>query len=318
MSTWTPQPTQDGSYTFFSPEFGESFHSCLEGAKTEAFQKFADATDLPRRAQQGRLRLLDVCYGLGYNTAAALATIWQANPNCQVELWGLELDPTVPLAAATPELLQCWPDKIKQVLTTLAHHHRDCQDHLTAYLLIGDARQTIQQVQRFGSAANQPNRQPHRQPDRQPNHQLWQADAIFFDPFSPRCCPQLWTVEFFQQVARCLAPQGKLATYSRSAAVRSALLQAELAIGSMPLRHQPSDQRWPHQWSQGTVAAWDTSTLPPLSVMEQEHLQTRAAIPYRDPMLQDPADVILQRHDREQQLSTAESTSSWRRRWGIR
>jgi tRNA U34 5-methylaminomethyl-2-thiouridine-forming methyltransferase MnmC len=51
--------------------------------------------------------------------------------------------------------------------------------------------------------------------------------------------------------------------------------------------------------------------------MEQEHLQTRAAVPYRDPNLSDRPEVILQRHQQEQQRSTLESTSSWRRRWQI-
>lgn len=286
---WIPHPTQDGSFTFFSKEFGESFHS-RQGAQAEAWQKFAEATDLRQRAQLGQVKLLDVCYGLGYNTAAALALIWQINPHCHVEVYGLELDASVPLAATTPELLHCWPDRIQTILTTLAQRHVDQQPDLNARLLIGDARQTIQHLSQLN----------------------WQADAIGFDPFSPKSCPQLWTIEFFQQVARCLAPQGKLATYSRAACGRSALLAAGLAIGSIPL----GDRHLPHEWSGGTIAAWEP--LPPLSLMEQEHLRTRAAIPFRDPTLQDGAAAIAQRRQQEQQISTAEFTSSWKRRWGIR
>jgi hypothetical protein len=37
--------------------------------------------------------------GLGYNTAAALQTIWAVNPNCYVEVIGLELNASVPIAA---------------------------------------------------------------------------------------------------------------------------------------------------------------------------------------------------------------------------
>jgi tRNA U34 5-methylaminomethyl-2-thiouridine-forming methyltransferase MnmC len=142
-------------------------------------------------------------------------------------------------------------------------------------LLLGDARQTIQTLVEPG----------------------FQADAIFFDPFSPRRCPQLWTVEFFTWVARCLAPTGRLATYSRSAAVRSALLATGLSIGTIPL----SDRPLPHEWSQGTIASWDGRSLHPL----------------RDPQLTDTAAQIHARHQQEQQHATCESTSSWRRRWGI-
>src|SRR5205085_1617158 len=109
----------------------------------------------------------------------------------------------------------------------------------------------------------------------------FQADAIFFDPFSPRKCPQLWTVEFFEQVICCLAADGKLATYSRSAAVRAAMLATGMYIGTIP----PINNHSAHEWSQGTVGAFDAQTLYPLSSMEQEHLQTRAAIAYRDPNL---------------------------------
>lgn len=292
-ASWVPQLTNDGSFTFFSEEFGETFHSS-QGAKAEAFLKFAKATHLVEQAQQGTIRLLDVCYGLGYNTAAALETIWTANPNCQVEVYGLELDVTVPQAAIAPPLIESWSPPVQTILKALAQDQQYTSDRLQATLLIGDARHTIQSLAQSG----------------------WQAEAIFFDPFSPRRCPQLWTVEFFGQVLRCLAPTGKLATYSRSASVRSAMIEAGLQIGTIPLTE--GEVYAAHEWSQGTVGSFNADTLPALSPMEQEHLQTRAATPYRDPNLTDPAEIILQRQKDEQAQSQRESTSSWRRRWGIR
>jgi tRNA U34 5-methylaminomethyl-2-thiouridine-forming methyltransferase MnmC len=291
MTTWTPQSTQDGSFTFFSTEFGETFHSDL-GAKAEAFEKFSLATDLSEKAQNSSIRLLDICYGLGYNTAAALETIWSVNPSCHIEVYGLELDPTVPVGALTPEILNHWSTSVRVVLKRLALDHSYQQNHLDAHLLLGDARLTLQEILQSG----------------------FQADAIFFDPFSPRRCPQLWTVEFFQIVAQCLAPNGKLSTYSRSASVRTAMKLAGLCIGTIPLGNNPL----PHEWSQGTIAAWQSDGLLPLSIMEQEHLHTRAAVPYHDPGLNNSTDVILAQHQQDQQNDQLESTSSWRRRWGIR
>lgn len=288
---WVPQPTDDGSFTFFSTEFGEAFHSS-QGAKAEAFAKFARATQLAEKAKQSQLRLLDVCYGLGYNTAAALETIWAVNPACQIEVYGLELDATVPQAAIAPALLESWSPQVQPVLQALAIDHHYTTPNLHAQLLLGDARQTIQMLQQM----------------------QFQADAIFFDPFSPRRCPQLWTVEFFTAVSRCLTPTGRLATYSRSACVRSAMLSAGLSIGSIPLDTPASVT---HEWSQGTIASFAPETLPPLSQLEQEHLQTRAAVPYHDPTLSDSAETILERHQQAQQISPLESTSSWRRRWQI-
>ncbi|MDV2990699.1 MAG: tRNA 5-methylaminomethyl-2-thiouridine biosynthesis bifunctional protein MnmC [Chroococcidiopsis sp. SAG 2025] len=279
---YSPQLTADGSYTFFSTEFGEAYHSQF-GARQEAEFKFVEPTQLRQKAlQQKSLRLLDVCYGLGYNTAAALAAIWEVNPNCRVEVVGLELDPTVPQAAIAHNLLNDWSQLVPP-LTQLATTHQVTTDCLQAKLLLGDARQSIQTLQASG----------------------FQADAVFLDPFSPPTCPQLWTVEFLGYVARCMHINGILATYSCAASVRSALQAAGLKIGST----SPVGRRSP-----GTVASWHDSDLPPLSQEEREHLQTRAATPYRDPQLSDSADIICQRRVQEQQTSSLEPTSRWRKR----
>ncbi|NJK35904.1 MAG: hypothetical protein HC919_13735 [Oscillatoriales cyanobacterium SM2_2_1] len=151
---------------------------------------------------------------------------------------------------------------------------------LTVTLAIADARQSIQTVR-----------------------SQW-ADAIYLDPFSPRRCPQLWTVEFLAQLARCLKPDGYVVTYSCAAAVRGALLEVGLSVGSTP----PLGRKAP-----GTIAAF--TPLPPLSRLEQELLSTRAAIPYRDPTLTDTAAQIIQRRQQEQSQSDRETSSSWRRRY---
>lgn len=294
--------TEDGSTTFFSPQFGETFHS-LQGAWQEAVCKFVEPTRLPElAARRSPLALLDVCYGLGYNTAAALLAIWSVNPDCEVVWFGLEQDLTVvragaahvlaSLAAQGPLVVgaddRSLVDRVAQVITALADRDRLVLSSgsglvFSGQLLVGDARGSIAQI-----------------PD------AFQAEAIFLDPFSPPRCPQLWTVEFLAAVAARLAPTGRLATYSCAPAVRSALGLAGLAVGASP----PFGRRWP-----GTVAARSAEGLPPLSDQEREHLQTRAAVPYRDPDLRDSAETILDRKRQEQATSPLEPTSRWKRRW---
>ncbi|NEP55760.1 MAG: hypothetical protein F6K31_01835, partial [Symploca sp. SIO2G7] len=65
----------------------------------------------------------------------------------------------------------------------------------------------------------------------------------------------------------------------------------------------------------GTVASFSATDLETLSVRSQEHLQTRAAVPYRDPPLSEPAPVILHRRRLEQAASSLEPTSHWKKRW---
>ncbi|MBU7584614.1 MAG: tRNA (5-methylaminomethyl-2-thiouridine)(34)-methyltransferase MnmD [Nostoc sp. TH1S01] len=290
FDNFIPQATADGSFTFFSQEFSESFHSHF-GAKQESYFKFVEPTQLAQAARKSVVRLLDICYGLGYNTAAALQTIWAVNPSCYVELIGLELNPAVPQAAIANHLFEQWNYEYTPILKQLAFEQQAETERLQAKLLIGDARVSIQELNQSG----------------------FSADAIFLDPFSPPHCPHLWTVEFLEKVSVCLRKNGLLATYSCAASVRTALQLAGLKIGSTP----PVGRRSP-----GTVAAHSQITehfsdfpLPPLSLEEQEHLLTRAAIPYRDPELNDPPDVIITRRQQEQQACSLEPTSRWRKRW---
>ncbi len=280
--SFTPEPTYDGSYTFFSPDFEETFHS-QQGAKQEAQEKFIIPAALEEKAQaQSSIKLLDICYGLGYNTASAMEAIWKTNPHCHIELIALELDYSVPEATIDHKLLDAWSAPIPNLLTTLAHQQQVNQTDFQGQLLIGDARQTIQQV----IARN------------------FLADAIFLDPFSPPHCPQLWTVEFIALVAQCLHENGRLTTYSCAAAMRTALSLAGLAYSSTMGMNRRS-----------TVASWKQDNLPPLLEQDIEHQQTRAAIPYRDLTLEDSVVTILQRRQQEQQNSTLETTTQWRKRW---
>ena len=286
----TPRLTKDGSYTFFSAEFQETFHSSF-GAKQEAEVKYIEPCAIAQlAAQKSTIRLLDVCYGLGYNTAAALEAIWSVNPHCIVELIALEITAEVPLQAIEHGLLAQWQltnasrSPISQLLTELSNKSLVKNEFFSGRLLLGDARQTVKAVARSN----------------------WYADAIFLDPFSPPKCPQLWTVEFISLLAQCLSPKGRLATYSCSAAVRTALLAARLNIASV----------WgAGRKSPGTMASLEYKNIPSLTKQEQEHLVTRAAIPYRDPDLQDLPEKIIYRRQQEQQNSPLETASKWRKRW---
>jgi tRNA U34 5-methylaminomethyl-2-thiouridine-forming methyltransferase MnmC len=219
-----------------------------------------------------------------------LEVIWQENSACVVELIGLELNPEVPKAAIRQNIFNDWDDQYRKISPELAFKHYLQTNRLQAKLLIGDAKKSIQEVRKSA----------------------FQADAIFLDPFSPQQCPQLSIIEFIQQLAFCLHPDGLLATYSCAAAVRTALLSAGLIIGSTT----PVGRRTP-----GTIAAYpqdgekNITEIYPISLAETEHLQTHAAVPYRDPRLSDSTEYIINRRQQEQQASSLEPTSPWRKRW---
>jgi len=145
-------------------------------------------------------------------------------------------------------------------------------------------------------------------------------DLIYLDGFSPQKCPQVWTIEFLSKVTEKLNSQGYLITYSSSAAVRKTLRNLGLEIFTI----KPSFNKGT-LWSQGTVAIskFDKNKLKPnfnfekLSVMEEEHLLTKASIPYRDQDLNSSKDDIIRGRLDEQLLSNLLPTNKWREKWGM-
>ncbi|WP_069789578.1 tRNA (5-methylaminomethyl-2-thiouridine)(34)-methyltransferase MnmD [Cyanobacterium sp. IPPAS B-1200] len=276
--------TEDGSHTFYSKQFNETFHSKY-GAKQESEITYIKGCNIKEKlTTKNHLKVIDLCYGLGYNTASLLEVYGQNIYDCSLEIIALEIDINVPQQAIKNNLLSFYSPNITKDLNIIANTQKLKKDNLNIELLIGDARQTIITLLRSN----------------------FKADAIFFDPFSPPKCPQLWTVQFFELVAQCLENDGILATYSCSAAVRKAMISVGLNIG----RNYAMGKRAP-----GTLATKNNIPLQPLSLKELEHLQTRASIPYRDPSLTDNAIDIIERREKEQLSSDLEYTSHWKKRW---
>jgi tRNA U34 5-methylaminomethyl-2-thiouridine-forming methyltransferase MnmC len=289
--------TGDGSPSLWSEEFGEGFHSG-DGAYTEAQQKFVRPAQLERFSAGQTVTVLDVGVGLAYNSAALLEAAGQRG--LRLRWWGLERDPRpLDLALRAASFRNLWQPQTLAVLEQLhAQEAWQTADSQGRWLL-GDARQRIPALLAEAQGS---------------------VDLVLHDAFSPSRCPQLWTVEFLQQLAQLLGPEGRLLTYCAAAAVRRALQLAGLALANIA-SPGPSDQ-WPGQWSLGTVASPTPlptieAVLQPLSAMELEHLCTRAAEPYRDPSGSAAASVILSARQEQQRHSPAEGTSAWRRRWGL-
>jgi predicted methyltransferase len=73
--------TRDGSITYFNTQVGDAYHSVTVGAIEEAIEKYVK----PTKIKDG-MRVLDFCFGLGYNSLAVLIE------KKKVEIVGLEND----------------------------------------------------------------------------------------------------------------------------------------------------------------------------------------------------------------------------------
>lgn len=96
------------------------------------------------------------------------------------------------------------------------------------------------------------------------------ADIVFWDPFSPRVNPGLWTRAAFAAARSACRSAATLHTYSGATSVRAALLLAGFAVGvgekvsegkyatcaatSPELLEQPLDRRWLDRLGRSTAA----------------------------------------------------------------
>lgn len=128
-------------------------------------------------------------------------------------------------------------------------------------------------------------------------------DFIFLDAFTPTKLPTLWTVEFFSELYKRLKPDGILLTYSNSARIRAAMLEAGFKIGNIK-----SDKNH----FIGTMAAkFENKIKYPLSELELGLIKTKAGIPYRDATLSATPGEIIKTLDNELEISDRISSSQY-------
>ena len=284
--------TGDGSFSLYSKYFGERFHNSAS-AFNEALNKFALPAELERFNNGKSLNILDVCFGLGYNSAVLFEYLLDSSSSLQ--WWGLEMDRRpIALALNQPSFCNLWSTAVLNRLEQINKEDGWSKKNSRGIQLWGDARMTIKTIP-----------------------STVKLDLIFHDAFSPMRCPQLWTEEFLFDLAYKLSPGGRLLTYSRSAAVRASLQRAGLKLFS--ITPAPGEKV---RWSSGTMAVLpdekinlDKARLRVLSLMEREHLNTRAAVPFRDPKGTDDKRTILNRRNIEQKQSKLGNTNAWHRKW---
>ena len=286
--------TQDGTYSLRSVFFQENFHSLL-GALEETKIKFTVPSEL-QRFKGKSINVLDICFGLGYNSASLFNEL--IKQKSYLNWYALEID-NKPLeyALKNKSFKKLWAPKVKTIFESLYRNDFFEDQFFKCRILWGDAREKINKL---------------------PSD--YKFDLIYLDGFSPQKCPQVWTIEFLSKVTKRLNPQGYLITYSSSAAVRKTLRNLGLEIFTIK-----SDTNSRTFWSQGTVAIakFDKTKLKSLlnfeklSRMEEEHLLTKASVPYRDQNLNSSREDIIKKRLDEQLFSNLLSTKKWREKWGM-
>jgi len=270
---WKPKvvATADASVTFWNEDYKEHYHTPA-GARLEAMEKYIVPGKLKRRLAEGDVQLLDVCFGLGYNSLCALNQTEQDAPST-LSITALEMDRRVVGAAA--QNIQPLETDSFDWKKTLEDLHDKQESRITDYALLnilwGDARYTITKLP---SAT---------------------YDLVFLDAFSTQRNSELWTVGFFRKLKATMKPDAVLLTYCAAIPVRAGLLEAGFFVGETdPVGRQRG----------GTIAALRESDIEiPLPDHELKLIrETTRGLPYRDPhgvwtnkeILRDRQERILQ------------------------
>ncbi len=193
--------TNDDSFTCYNEDFRELYHS-KSGAIEEAFKKYVEPCIF-----KDEIKVLDVCFGIGYNSGAAIFEILKRKG--KIKIVGLENDKEILKEIKKIEVPLYFEETYKYVREVSAKL-KVKKENVEIEILIGDARKTIDEVRE-------------------------KFDVIFLDPFSTMKNPELWSVDFFKKLKEKLKDDGILSTYSSSAIVRAGLIEAGFKIGNGPI-----------------------------------------------------------------------------------
>jgi len=83
--------SEDGSYTAYSKEYDEHYHSTKDGALKESYQKHVIPA-FKSLVQFDEVSILDICYGLGFNTLCSVLYFKGHSPQTKLKIYSPELD----------------------------------------------------------------------------------------------------------------------------------------------------------------------------------------------------------------------------------
>ena len=190
--------SEDGSYTAYSPEYDEHYHSTKDGALNESLKKHIEPV-FQIHKEKDHLKIIDICFGLGFNTLLSLYYRDTYCPDTTLEIYSPELNGELVaslVAFPYPEIFEPYLNVVTDIATLGGY-----EDERTSITVdITDARAAMREL---------------------PG--MW--DVCYQDAFSPSVNPLLWTKEYFSDVARLMGEEGVVTTYSIALAIRMGLYE---------------------------------------------------------------------------------------------
>jgi len=195
--------SEDGTYTAYSSEYDEHYHSTKDGALNESLYKHVNPT-LELKKIKNEINILDICFGLGFNTLATLYYYKKNSMTSKLNIYSPELDEK--LVKSLNEFT--YPkefDEFKHIIYELCENGIYSDGNFHIELFFGDAREYVRSFEN-------------------------QFDIVYQDAFSPSVNPTLWTKEYFSDIKKSIKNDGILSTYSTALRTRLALFENDFNI----------------------------------------------------------------------------------------
>jgi hypothetical protein len=203
--------TGDGSYTLWSEQYGQSYHS-LHGALTESTVVFLQngLEHALFNLQAGdTLRVLEMGFGTGLN---AFLTFHHPEAG-RIEYVSLESAPLAPCTwEESPMADLSFNFESKSLWTTI----QTCDWNV--WEEVGEGKLLLKWLGRLQDFK-------------------WEAETfhvVYFDAFSPQVQPELWSAEQFARLANWMRPGGVLVTYCSQGQVQRNLKAAGWKVEKRP------------------------------------------------------------------------------------
>lgn len=201
----------------YAETFGDVYHSA-DGGLAQAAHVFLSGNRLPERWRgEQRFVILETGFGLGLNFLATWQA-WRADPARSQSLHYVAIEKHPFCAADLAQLHALWPE-LAELSQALRHawpplmpgFHRVLLDdgRVVLTLAFGDIADCLPQIDAG-------------------------ANAFYLDGFAPSKNPDMWAPAVLSRLNRLAAPGATLATYTVSAAVRKALMQAGFVCEKHP------------------------------------------------------------------------------------
>ncbi len=234
--------TNDDSFSLYGKE-GELMHSKI-GCVKEAERKFVIPSNIK---DVDSPYLLDLCSGLGYNSAVAL----KYNKNTKIDMVEL-YEEVLFVALCIPSIIKEQDIIKKAIFDYFKNENNNKNENINIY--VTDARNFVKNIN-----INNNNK----------------YDFVFHDAFSPLTDPTLYTSDFLEKLFEDMTENAVLISYSSSLPFRAGLIEVGFGV-----ENGPSIGR-----KRGITIARKNSDIK-LSKMERELIaKTKAGMHYRDPEL---------------------------------